>query len=114
MSTALSALQSRFEIMELTARYNEAWDDGRVEEWIATFTPDGEFIMKGVPETKGPAALRAMIEAMIPVDLATPRDQLATKAEHRFAELRAEVYRMIKKPVAGPGAPVAVDQANGH
>ena len=36
------------------------------------------------------------------------------EAEHRFAELRAEVYRMIKKPVAGPGAPVAVDQANGH
>jgi NitT/TauT family transport system ATP-binding protein len=71
----------------------------------AVYLADTVLVLTGKP---------ASVEAMIPVVLPTPRDQLATKAEHRFAELRAEVYRMIKKPVAGPGAPVAVDQANGH
>jgi NitT/TauT family transport system ATP-binding protein len=71
----------------------------------AVYLADTVLVLTGKP---------ASVEAMIPVDLPTPRDQLATKAEHRFAELRAEVYRMIKKPVAGPGAPVAVDQANGR
>jgi NitT/TauT family transport system ATP-binding protein len=71
----------------------------------AVYLADTVLVLTGKP---------ASVEAMIPVVLPTPRDQLATKAEHRFAELRAEVYRMIKKPVAGPGAPVAVDQANGR
>jgi NitT/TauT family transport system ATP-binding protein len=71
----------------------------------AVYLADTVLVLTGKP---------ASVEAMIPVDLPTPRDQLATKAEHRFAELRAEVYRMIKKPVAAPGDPVAVDQAKGR
>ncbi|MEF2975917.1 ABC transporter ATP-binding protein [Subtercola sp. YIM 133946] len=44
--------------------------------------------------------------ASVRADLAVPfgreRDQLATKAEPRFAELRAEVHRLISAPAAAP------------
>ena len=57
----------------------------------AVYLADTVLVLAGKP---------ASVEAMIPVDLPTPRDQLATKAEHRFAELRADVYKLIKKPAA--------------
>ena len=57
----------------------------------AVYLADSVLVLAGKP---------ASVEAMIPVDLPTPRDQLATKAEHRFAELRADVYKLIKKPAA--------------
>jgi NitT/TauT family transport system ATP-binding protein len=55
----------------------------------AVYLADTVLVLAGKP---------ARVEAMIPVELPTPRDQLTTKAEHRFAELRAEVYKLIKKP----------------
>ena len=57
----------------------------------AVYLADTVLVLAGKP---------ASVEAMIPVDLPTPRDQLTTKAEHRFAELRADVYKLIKKPAA--------------
>jgi NitT/TauT family transport system ATP-binding protein len=55
----------------------------------AVYLADTVLVLSGKPAT---------VRAMIPVDLPQPRDQLATKAEPRFAQLRSEVYRLIKKP----------------
>jgi len=33
----------KIEIYDLIARYNRAIDSGAVHDWVATFTPDGEF-----------------------------------------------------------------------
>jgi NitT/TauT family transport system ATP-binding protein len=54
----------------------------------------------------------ARVTANIAVDLDRPRDQIATKETRRFAEIRAEVARLIKRPAAaeaaaGPDAPDA-------
>jgi len=35
------------------------------------------------------------------VDLPRPRDQVGTKLEPRFAQLRSEVFRLVMRPVAG-------------
>ena len=53
----------------------------------AVYLADTVLVLAGKP---------AVVQALIPVDLPTPRDQLATKAAHRFAELRSEVYTYIK------------------
>ena len=74
----------------------------------AVYLADTVLVLSGKPAT---------VEAMIPVDLPTPRDQLATKAAHRFAELRGEVYKLIKKPVAtapAPAEPAAANETNGR
>jgi NitT/TauT family transport system ATP-binding protein len=42
--------------------------------------------------TKGPCTL----DEIVAVDLPAPRDQIATKSEARFAELRAHVFSLIK------------------
>jgi NitT/TauT family transport system ATP-binding protein len=55
----------------------------------AVYLADTVLVLAGKPAT---------VEALIPVELPTPRDQLSTKAEPRFAELRSEIYRYIKKP----------------
>ncbi|UDY24584.1 ABC transporter ATP-binding protein [Nocardioides sp. Kera G14] len=55
----------------------------------AVYLADTVLVLSGKPAT---------IAALIPVDLPTPRDQLSTKSEHRFAELRSEVYQLIRKP----------------
>jgi len=60
----------------------------------AVYLADTVLVLGGKP---------ANVKALIPIDLPSPRDQLATKAEHRFAELRSEIYTLIKKP----GAPTA-------
>jgi NitT/TauT family transport system ATP-binding protein len=71
----------------------------------AVYLADTVLVLSGKP---------ASVEAMIPVDLPTPRDQLSTKAEHRFAELRAEVYKLIKKPAAVVDATKTTAEANGR
>ena len=38
-----------------------------------------------------------VVKEMVPVDLPRPRDQLATKELAEFAQLRAHVYRLIKR-----------------
>jgi NitT/TauT family transport system ATP-binding protein len=49
----------------------------------------------------------ARVQAEISVDLPRPRDQIETKALPRFAELRAEVARLIRRPPRNaPGTPV--------
>jgi NitT/TauT family transport system ATP-binding protein len=54
----------------------------------AVYLADTVLVLSGKPAT---------VKALIPVDLPTPRHQLATKAEPRFAELRSEIYTYIKK-----------------
>ena len=100
----LSVIESKFEIMELTARYNEAWDNGRVEDWIDTFVPDGEFIMKGVPVTKGAAALRAMITAMLPACLVHLTVDHRIHVDGDIAEQRARVILGRRSPQRRPGS----------
>ena len=39
----VSRFADYIEIRELTARYNRAFDDGRIDEVVKTFTADGEF-----------------------------------------------------------------------
>jgi NitT/TauT family transport system ATP-binding protein len=49
------------------------------------------------------------VKESIPVDLPTPRDQIATKELPEFARLRAHVYRLIKRelePVGDEPAPL--------
>ncbi len=55
----------------------------------AVYLADRVLVLSGKP---------ASVAALIPVDLPVPRDQLATKALPRFAELRSEVYTLIRKP----------------
>jgi NitT/TauT family transport system ATP-binding protein len=40
----------------------------------------------------------ARVEAEIPIDLPRPRDQIETRSSAEFAELRAEVARLIRRP----------------
>src|SRR5690606_3775767 len=54
----------------------------------AVYLADTVLVLSGRP---------AKIESMVAVDLPAPRDQLTTKALPRFAELRSEVYAMVKK-----------------
>ena len=42
------------------------------------------------------SARPSTVKEVLPVDLPRPRDQLATKADPRFSELRAEIYGVIK------------------
>ena len=63
----------------------------------AVYLADTVLVLSGRPATDA---------AMIPVDLPVPRDQLETKALPRFAELRSEVYTLIKNRL--PKVPVDV------
>lgn len=65
----IATLEHQRDIAELTARYNDAWDTGDVDLWLDCFVAEGQFIQRGVPETKGLNALRAMITAMLPAGL---------------------------------------------
>ena len=60
----------------------------------AVYLADTVLVLSGKPAT---------VSAMIPVELPVPRHQLDTKALPKFAELRTEVYRLIKNS----GAPSA-------
>lgn len=100
----LSVLESKLEIMELTARYNDAWDNGRVEDWLDTFVPEGEFIMKGVPVTKGAPALRAMITAMRQARLVHLTVDHRIRVDGDVAEQRARVILGRRSPRRRPGS----------
>jgi NitT/TauT family transport system ATP-binding protein len=45
------------------------------------------------------------VKEIVPVDLPVPRDQLATKELPEFTQLRAHVYRLIKRELAPTTAP---------
>jgi SnoaL-like domain len=49
----------QLEIRELVARYNYAIDEGRPDEWVATFVPDGTFESSALGTHTGPEALHA-------------------------------------------------------
>lgn len=59
----------------------------------AVYLADKVLVLSGKPAT---------VTALIDVDLPKPRHQLETKAEPKFAELRSEVYKLIKKPIEPP------------
>jgi hypothetical protein len=63
----LQVLEDKTAIAEHTAYYNDCWDSGRHDDWVATFTPDGVFELGGAPDTVGPDALHKMIVAMTSV-----------------------------------------------
>ena len=60
-------LADRFAIRELTARYNDAIDDGRLDDYLACFVPDGVFELEGLGRGQGPDEIRAMVEPITPV-----------------------------------------------
>jgi len=50
-------LVSPLAIRVLVARYNDAIDEGRPEEWVATFVPDGTFESAALGSHTGADAL---------------------------------------------------------
>lgn len=63
----LSNLADRVAIRDLTARYNDAIDDGRLDDYLACFTPDGVFEVDGLGRGQGPDQIRPMVEPITPV-----------------------------------------------
>jgi hypothetical protein len=45
----LAVLEAKFAILEHTVSYNEAWDDGRLDDWVATWTGNGLFVLPTLP-----------------------------------------------------------------
>jgi 3-phenylpropionate/cinnamic acid dioxygenase small subunit len=60
----LGEMADRIEIRELTARYNTAIDDGRLDDYLETFTVGASFEVSGVPAAKGAAEIRALVAAI--------------------------------------------------
>ncbi len=66
MSTATAqSIEDQFAIRELVARYNYAIDEGRPEEWVATFVPDGTFESSALGTHSGADALLAFAKGYI-------------------------------------------------
>jgi uncharacterized protein (TIGR02246 family) len=59
----LAELADRIEIRELAARYNNAIDDGQLDEFLELFTDDAVFEVAGSPPAKGKAEIAALISA---------------------------------------------------
>jgi NitT/TauT family transport system ATP-binding protein len=53
------------------------------------------------------------VKEIIPVDLPSPRDQIATKELPEFAHLRAHVYRLIKREQAAEPEVVLAEERSG-
>jgi len=62
---ALQGLEDQLAIRELATRYNHAIDDGRAEDWVATFVPDGTFESTALGVHTGIEALRAFAAGYI-------------------------------------------------
>src|ERR1700759_4596578 len=56
---ALQRLADGLAARERVARYNYAIDEGRPEEWVATFVPDGTFESTALGKHTGPDGLMA-------------------------------------------------------
>jgi hypothetical protein len=66
MDTATAQrIEDQFAIRELVARYNYAIDEGRAEEWVATFVPDGTFESSALGAHTGAEALLAFAKGYI-------------------------------------------------
>ena len=59
----------------------------------AVYLSDQVCVLSGSP---------AKVAAIIDVDLGSNRDQITTKATREFAELRTQVYQMIRRPSVAP------------
>jgi len=62
---AARRIEDQFAIRELVARYNYAIDEGRPEEWVATFVPDGTFESSALGSHTGEEALLAFAKGYI-------------------------------------------------
>lgn len=62
---AVQRLEDQLAIRELVARYNYAIDEGRPEEWVATFVPDGTFESAALGSHTGADALLAFATGYI-------------------------------------------------
>jgi hypothetical protein len=58
-------IEDQFAIRELVARYNYAIDEGRPEEWVTTFVPDGTFESSALGTHTGAEALLAFAKGYI-------------------------------------------------
>ena len=58
-------IEDQFAIRELVARYNYAIDEGRPEEWVGTFVPDGTFESSLLGKHTGADALLAFAKGYI-------------------------------------------------
>jgi ketosteroid isomerase-like protein len=56
------SVDDRLAILDLAARYNQAFDYGDVEAWVATFTSDGVFATATGFTARGIEELRAFAE----------------------------------------------------
>jgi len=64
-SAAAQNIEDQFAIRELVARYNYAIDEGRPDEWVATFVPDGTFESSALGTHTGADALLAFAKGYI-------------------------------------------------
>ena len=64
-SDALRRVEDQLAIRELVARYNYAIDEGRPEEWVGTFVPDGTFESTALGTHTGADALLAFAKGYI-------------------------------------------------
>ena len=62
MDSQLALVADQLAIRDLTARYNFAIDEGRVEDWVATFVPDGTFASALLGAHTGPEGLTAFAQ----------------------------------------------------
>lgn len=78
MSTELAVAEAR--IRGLIAAYCHALDDGRTEDLVAMFVPDGTATLPRTPPLRGHDALRAGYAAMVP---AVPQRHVVTNIHVR-------------------------------
>ncbi|WP_142061148.1 ABC transporter ATP-binding protein [Pseudarthrobacter sp. B4EP4b] len=64
-----------------------------IEESV--YLADRVIVLSGTPTS---------VTEIVPVNLAYPRDQVSTKSTREFAELRAHILKLIRRPAAGQEA----------
>lgn len=65
MDTVTSRVEDELAIRTLTSRYNHAIDEGRIDDWVATFVPDGVFESSALGRSSGEAELRKFCEGYV-------------------------------------------------
>ena len=102
-ANALQRLADQLEIRELVARYNYAIDEGRPEEWVATFVPDGTFESTLLGKHTGPEALHAFVIGYI---AAVQRAALHERLHGRDRRRRRRGSRCYLIAVNNAAAPI--------
>jgi hypothetical protein len=65
VASAAQTIEDQFAIRELVARYNYAIDEGRADEWVNTFVPDGTFESSALGTHTGADALLSFAKGYI-------------------------------------------------